>query len=87
MRMSNHLHNFRFSPHVSSDILVLVRSLLVYDFNCNLPQTRKKKKTLSGKVARLKSYWISRVSRRAQKISVALQITIQNWGLPRCNKM
>lgn len=68
MRMSNHLHNFRFSSHVSSDIFVLMRSFLVYDFNCNLSQARKNKKKLSGKVASLKSYWISKVSRRAQKV-------------------
>ena len=68
MRMPNHLHNFRFSSHVSSDIFVLMRSFLVYDFNCNLSQARKNKKKLSGKVASLKSDWISKVSRRAQKV-------------------
>lgn len=49
MRMSNHLHNFRLSSHVSSDIFVLMRSFLVYDFNCNLSQARKNKKKLSEK--------------------------------------
>ena len=36
VRMSNHLHDFCLSPHVSSNIFILMCLLLVYDLYGNL---------------------------------------------------
>ena len=40
--MSNHLHNFRLSTHISSHVLILVRLLLIYDLYSHLQNKRER---------------------------------------------